>query len=105
MIRFVDLGKQIAVDEDDPDYPRQFAFYNTISDQFIDLGGNGHVWDSWIDILKYAHADRELLDRLWDLSPEWTKEGIHPDAAARLKAGPTKEEIDVMCDAFFRGTR
>lgn len=30
MMRFIDLGKQIAVDETDPDYPRQFAFYDTI---------------------------------------------------------------------------
>lgn len=105
MIRFIDLGKQIAVDETDPDYPRQFAFYNTVSDTFVDLGGFGHVWNSWIDILKYAKVDSELLDRLWRLSPDWTKEGIHPDAAARIKARPTKEQIELMCDDFFRGAR
>jgi hypothetical protein len=89
MIRFIDLGKQIAVDETDPEWPRQFAFYDTVSDSFIDLG-NGYVWDSWLDVLKYSHCDdAPLLDRLWNISPDWTKEGIAADA---------KENVEKLLD-------
>lgn len=53
MIRFIDLGKQIAVDESDPEYPRQFCFFNTIDDQFLIYDGE-QVWETW-----------EEFDRAW----------------------------------------
>jgi hypothetical protein len=47
MIRFVDLGKQLGIDEE---WPREFCFYNTVTSMFVDLGGSGcQVWDSWKD--------------------------------------------------------
>lgn len=56
----------------------------SITGKFIELAQMGHVWDSWIDILRFAgDEDPKLLDRLWGLSPEWSKEGIHPDAFIR----------------------
>ncbi len=45
MIRFVDLGKQLAVDETDPACPRQFCFFDTIPDQFIKIN-DSYVFDS-----------------------------------------------------------
>ena len=102
MIRFIDLGKQIALDENDPEYPRQFAFYDTVIDRFLNLGGGDQVWDSWLDILRFVGPeDPKLLDRLWALSPDWTKKGIAPDAAERIARGPSQEDIKAMADNFF----
>ena len=72
MIRFIDLGKQIASYEADPEYPRQFAFYNTVSDTFLSANG-GQVFDSWDEFL--AHAALELtletINRCRSLCPKW----------------------------------
>lgn len=72
MIRFIDLGKQIAVDETDPDYPRQFAFYDTISDQFISANG-GQVFDTWNEFhVNAAHElTSERIERCRSLCPAW----------------------------------
>lgn len=48
MMRFIDLGKQIAVDESDEEWPRQFAFFNTVDSHFLEFDGE-QVWDSWTD--------------------------------------------------------
>ena len=72
MIRFIDLGKQIGLDEE---WPREFAFYNTVTDMFIDLGGSGcQVWDSWADLeddLHHSKATPEFIERLRGLCPDW----------------------------------
>lgn len=62
MIRFVDLGKQLGLDEG---CPRQFAFYNTVVDAFVttDLGC---VWSSWKEFEDEINGD-----------PAWTTEGPH----------------------------
>ena len=72
MIRFIDLGKQIAVDETDPDYPRQFAFYNTVNDQFISVNGS-QVFDSWREFDTYADGELtpEFILRCKRLCPLW----------------------------------
>ena len=72
MIRFIDLGKQIAVDENDPEWPRQFAFYDTISDSFISVNG-GQVFDSWRDFDTYANGELtpEFILRCKSLCPPW----------------------------------
>jgi hypothetical protein len=72
MMRFIDLGKQISADESDPEYPRQFAFYNTISDQFVVVNG-GTVFDTWNEFLDQAALDLtvEEINRLKSLCPEW----------------------------------
>lgn len=76
MIRFIDLGKQIAVDESDPDWPRQFAFFNTINDQFISINGY-MVFDSLADFLSEVEQtdeiDAVLLSRMCSLLPEWVR--------------------------------
>jgi hypothetical protein len=70
MIRFIDLGKQIAVDEADPEYPRQFAFFNTINDCFVHFDGF-EVFDSWDDFIKTAEPDESFINRVRGMCPEW----------------------------------
>lgn len=72
MMRFIDLGKQIAVDESDPDYPRQFAFYDTVTDRFI-AANYEQVFDSWDEFLEQAATELslQLINRLRSLCPEW----------------------------------
>lgn len=72
MMRFIDLGKQIATDESDPDYPRQFAFYNTITDKFVVANG-GSAFSSWDEFLEHAAEELplDLINRLKSLCPTW----------------------------------
>lgn len=74
MVRFIDLGKQIAIDETDPDYPRQFAFFDTIYSKFICIG-DSYVFDSLSDLLSEMEMDEsmtaEFANRLLRLCPNW----------------------------------
>lgn len=75
MIRFIDLGKQIAVDETDPNWPRQFAFYDTVHDRFISINGY-MVFDSLADLIseiEQNYTDAEFANRLLNLLPDWAK--------------------------------
>jgi len=77
MIRFIDLGKQIAVDETDPEWPRQFAFYDTVYDVFYEFGGE-QVWDNWKEFEK-AYLDNcntmdlrgRPIERFRNISQHW----------------------------------
>ena len=74
MIRFIDLGKQIAADESDTAWPRQFAFFDTADCTFLYLNGR-QVWDSW-----------------QDFTSAWS-EHFKPDAArARYDPGTVRQE-------------
>lgn len=77
MMRFIDLGKQIAVDESDPEWPRQFAFFNTIDNQFLKFDGEV-VWDSWYEFTLAFDEEgiddqdaKRLFERLSSLCPPW----------------------------------
>jgi hypothetical protein len=75
MIRFIDLGKQIAVDEDDSKWPRQFAFYNTVNDRFMTIS-DIQVFDSLAELiaaLKDDGYDAEFCIRIFRLLPEWVR--------------------------------
>lgn len=72
MIRLIDLDKQTS----DGDGPRQFAFWNTISDMFLHYNGN-EVWSTY-EQLEYDlrwHLGQEQADitseRLKPLVPDW----------------------------------
>jgi len=72
MIRFIDLGKQIGLDED---WPREFAFYNTVVDDFIKLNGTV-VWNNFKEFEQDFKADfgnryLDYFERLKSLCPEW----------------------------------
>lgn len=70
MIRFIDLGKQIG--GDDEEWFRQFAFFNTISDRFLEYN-HAQVWSNWEDFEKdyKLYPDGYTLERLKSLVPEW----------------------------------
>jgi hypothetical protein len=76
MIRFIDIGRQIALDENDESEPRQFAFYDTTSDRFISING-WQVFDSLGDLLREIEQDEtmtaEFTMRLFGLTPEWVR--------------------------------
>lgn len=75
MIRFVDLGTQIGGYDD---CPRQFAFYNTVVDLFLEFNGN-QVWENYRNLEVDIITDREgeigpienISQRLKNLCPNW----------------------------------
>ena len=75
MIRFIDLGKQIAQDKDDPDWPREFCFYDTLQASFLSFG-NQQIFDSRQDLLDNVDdSDPAYLRRIVKLLPEWVPSG------------------------------
>jgi hypothetical protein len=74
MVRFIDLGKQIGLDEH---WPREFALYDTVTDKFLEFNGS-QVWESWTqldcDLVSQfgSNEQRELRERLRSLMPKWT---------------------------------
>ena len=71
MIRFIDLGKQIG--GDDETWFREFAFYNTVSDRFIEYGGT-QVWGCIEDFENdWKQFDRGEFpfERFKSLIPDW----------------------------------
>ena len=86
MIRFVDLGDQITCDG-----TKEFAWFNTIVDRFIEFNGT-HVWETWKDFEEDAEGDEDM-DRFKRLFPkEWPQEegmsekSIHTEGAVPLHA-------------------
>lgn len=60
MIRFLNLGSQISMEDGDVD----FAFYDTVADRILEFSGN-QVWPSWADFeLDYIGDDLERFRRL-----------------------------------------
>ena len=58
MIRFIDLGNQIyPLSEDE----RQFAWWNTIIDQFMTYNHN-EVWDTWVEFEHDYREDEKQYD-------------------------------------------
>ena len=68
MIRVVQFDQYIS------GRPQTVAFYNTVSGQFMNFGGE-ESWGSWDDLTTYA--DSEFLDRVKSMCPLWffEKEG------------------------------
>lgn len=67
MLRFVYIGAQIIGEE------KQFAFYDTIPDKFIELDGM-QVFDDWADFCDYwkSHGEeypQHDLERFWHIMP------------------------------------
>lgn len=65
MIRFIDLGEQIC------EGVREFAFYNTINDQFINCDGI-ETFDSW-EVFQTLYKGDEL-ERFKSLCQLWVFE-------------------------------
>ena len=62
MIRFIYIGEQITGGSED------FAFYDTVADQFLSFQGE-HVFDGRKEFELYAKND-ERFQRCFDLIPE-----------------------------------
>lgn len=75
MIRCIDLGKQTSGGAG----PRQFAFWSTVADIFIDYNG-ASAWASEqeLELDMVFHLGREqtdkILARLTRLTPKWAKQ-------------------------------
>lgn len=75
MIRFIDLGKQIALDDKDPDWNREFCFYDTCTATFLRFDGQS-VFDSWEDLLEQMDdEDHAYMKRVTSLIPSWVPRG------------------------------
>jgi len=84
MIRFIELGNQIFPLGDDIE-EKYFAWWTTITDEFIEFGGE-QAWETWKEFEDYYLGDKEEglipgtwpLDRFWGLYPNYRKkrEGI-----------------------------
>lgn len=75
MIRFIDLGKQIALDENDPEWPRQFAFYDTIGAEFLRFDGQ-QILETLEDLLEQMDdEDQVYMKRILCLIPNWVPRG------------------------------
>lgn len=75
MIRFIDLGKQIALDETDPEWSRQFCFYDTCCAQFLYFDGQC-IFDSWEDLIEQMDdSDAAYMKRITGLIPHWVPRG------------------------------
>ena len=71
MIRFIDLGKQIATDPNDPEWLREFSFYDTLQAQFLSFDGR-QVFDSREDLLENLdYNEPAYAKRILNLLPEW----------------------------------
>ena len=72
MIRFVDLGKQLAADPSDKDAVRQFAYFDTESEKFIGFEGD-QVFSSWADFERWIApiVSPLAIERLKAVTPQW----------------------------------
>ena len=63
MIRFIDLRGQAT--------GFRFAFWTTITDQFINIGSDW-AWDSLEDLEESGRLVEVNVDRMKNLCPDWT---------------------------------
>jgi hypothetical protein len=71
MIRFIDLGKQIAEDHNDPEWPREFALYDTLEASFLSFAGQ-QIFDSKEDLIDNLDDDNPAYTRkIIGVLPEW----------------------------------
>jgi hypothetical protein len=75
VIRFIDLGKQIAQDHNDPDWPREFCFYDTLQASFLSFSGQ-QIFDSYEDVIdQMDDSDAAYIKRIMGLIPAWVPRG------------------------------
>jgi hypothetical protein len=71
LIRFIDLGKQIAQDDNDPDWPREFSFYDTLQASFLSFDGR-QVFDSRDDLIECLDEENHAyMKKILSVIPEW----------------------------------
>lgn len=68
MIRFINLGSQITLDETEK---HEFALFDTVTDTFLEFKGY-QVWESWRELKEcMSDSDNDLINRILVLLPEW----------------------------------
>lgn len=70
MIRFIDIGKQVGLDEE---WGREFCFWNTVTDRFIEFAGH-QMWRSWEDFREDYEYEKTLpypIERFKNVCPDW----------------------------------
>lgn len=81
MIRFIDLGKQIGLDNE---WLREFAFFNTCSCKF-EVFNDSQVWDCWQDfeddfsIQQKITGETEEISRYKRLCSDWVLKANNPE--------------------------
>ena len=73
MIRFIDMGRQIWIDDQDLDCPQYFAFWDTVTNRFLEFGSE-QAWSSWKEFegsLKDQYSDGYKLKP--DYRPYWAR--------------------------------
>lgn len=76
MIRFIDLNKQIASNPNDPEWAREFAFFDTLEARFVVIG-NQQIFDSREDVLdNLDENDSAYAKRILGLLPEWVPKSV-----------------------------
>lgn len=73
MIRFVDIRQQGT--------GSRFAFWDTAVDRFLVIDGRCG-WDGFHEIREIKSLDRDLVDRLRSLCPDWVDDGQEDDIEA-----------------------
>lgn len=70
MIRFIDLGRQVA--GDDEDGPKSFAFFDTVIDQFLAFDGDQvfETREEFDDACAESLTSKDYDDRCRRLIPE-----------------------------------
>lgn len=86
MIRFIDLRNQGT--------GYRFAFFDTVSDRFLDFGGE-HAWDSVKDFTEVytKNSHGYDVDRLVRQLPEWALSEPKDDAGESSRPESVQEAI------------
>lgn len=72
MIHFVDMRRENIPGS-------RFAFFDTVTDEFVNLGPNCEAWDSQADLEgDFQNQTPAFRKRLLDLIPEWA---LYPSEA------------------------
>jgi hypothetical protein len=71
LIRFINLGKQIAQDENDPEWPIEFSLYDTLEARYLEFSGQV-VFDSLDELVELMDdEDTAYVKRITNLIPPW----------------------------------
>jgi hypothetical protein len=96
MIRFINLGKQLWVD-DEEECPDDFAFFDTVRDEFKTFSGF-QVWNRLTDFIVDFKSDNNKEDiwRYFNLMPDNIKVGLKDENEVR-----GNEQIDFIIKEYL----
>jgi hypothetical protein len=93
MIRFIDMGRQIWIDDQDLDCPQYFAFWDTVTNRFLEFGSE-QAWSSWEEFeesLKDQYSDGYKMRA--DYRPYWARcRSLCPEWVFKTKKAPPNKD-------------